>query len=164
MTPLFLTERIPDRSAFAVPVISPFGLIGAGSCSPYKIFLENEYVSYKVPPLHNCSDMIFRHIFLIGNHISFNRSAVYKKGFDAFLRFGRIINVNMINGTAEMPRYGKSGQVSGIHGSMQSPSNSGRIPRIYCETFVNVHAAVPVSQLFFASPKRHASFPAIICE
>ena len=54
--------------------------------------------------------MIFRHIFLIGNHISFNRSAVYKKGFDAFLRFGRIINVNMINGTAEMPRYGKSGQ------------------------------------------------------
>ena len=27
-------------------------------------------------------------------------------------------------------------------------------PSIYCDTFTNVHAAVPVSQLFLACPKK----------
>ena len=42
--------------------------------------------------------------------------------------------------------------VSGIHGSTIRPSKSGRTPKMCCETLVNVQAAVPVNQLFLASP------------
>ena len=51
----------------------------------------------------------------------------------------------------------------GRHGSIRKPSCSGRIPRIHWVIATKFHAAVPVSQEFFASPKLGASRPAIIC-
>src|SRR5690606_21974776 len=51
----------------------------------------------------------------------------------------------------------------GRHGLTTSPSHSGRTPSRYWLTATKFHAAVPVSQLFFASPWRTASLPAIIC-
>ena len=56
----------------------------------------------------------------------------------------------------------KPGITAGMHGAIRRPSNVGWIPRIYWLMLTNVHAAVPVSQLFFASPKAAASRPAII--
>ena len=55
----------------------------------------------------------------------------------------------------------QSGQ---MQGSISSPSYEGFTPRMNCEMAYQFHAAVPVSQLFFASPGFAASFPAIICE
>src|SRR5579872_4620060 len=46
---------------------------------------------------------------------------------------------------------------------MRSPPNSARMPRIHWLIATRFHAAVPVSQEFFASPGVAASFPAIIC-
>ena len=53
-------------------------------------------------------------------------------------------------------------QFAGMQGSIRSPSNVGLIPRIAWLILRKVQAAVPVSQLFFASPKLGASLPAII--
>ena len=53
-------------------------------------------------------------------------------------------------------------QSAGMQGSIRSPSNVGLIPRIAWLILRKVQAAVPVSQLFFASPKLGASLPAII--
>ena len=54
-------------------------------------------------------------------------------------------------------------QAAGSTGSMRSPSNSARMPRIHWVIATRFQAAVPVSQEFLASPWVGASLPAIIC-
>ena len=58
----------------------------------------------------------------------------------------------------------KSPKFFGIHGFTLNPFKVGSTPKMNWDTFKKVQAAVPVSQLFFASPNVLASFPAIIWE
>ena len=53
-------------------------------------------------------------------------------------------------------------QAVGRHGSIRSPSCSGRMPRIHWVIAMRFHAAEPVSQEFFASPGVAAAGPAIV--
>ena len=46
----------------------------------------------------------------------------------------------------------KPGHSAGSTGSTRSPVSSGRMPRIHWVMATKFHAAVPVSQEFFASP------------
>ncbi len=120
------------------------------------------YIVGRLRSAHHGRDMILRLSLLKRNNMSFDLFAVYDQLFNAFLYTVRVLNVDVVAGAAEGTVRRKSPKPSGMHGSIPRPSYSGCTPRIACEIFTKVHAAVPVSQLFFASPKNLASAPATI--
>ena len=75
---------------------------------------------------------------------------------------GRVLHNNFIGYPAPDAAQGKAVHLVRDAGVDLQPASVGWMPRMYWLTSTNVQAAVPVSQLFFASPKVAASRPATI--
>ena len=110
--------------------------------------------SHLFSPRRGCT-ILYRYL------ISFHENPIHLHGNNSSFHMPWILHRDMVAHAAEISGHLKSFQEirnAWIH------NQSVVIPRMYWETFRKVQAAVPVSQLFLASPKCGASFPAIICE
>ena len=84
------------------------------------------------------------------NLVSIYPLTIYLNPSDSFLHTFRFMDLNMIIRPSKMTVHFKIAKRFRKAGSTIKPSYPGRIPRSACDRFINVHAAVPVSQLFFA--------------
>lgn len=112
---------------------------------------------------HHNRNVIVLFVFGERNDTAVNGSSVNKKGNNSFFHVVRVLDVDIIVGIAVVSVDIISAQSEGMQGLIRRPFQSGQMPRMYWEILTKVHAAVPVSQLFFASPCLGASAPATIC-
>ena len=97
-----------------------------------------------------------------GENVAAYRLAVHGHSFDAFFQMVRVLHNDFIGCPAPDTAQGKAVHLVRDAGVDLQPASVGWMPRMYWLTSTNVQAAVPVSQLFFASPKVAASQPATI--
>ena len=103
---------------------------------------------YQLSHLYNY--MVFVSAIDHRNLVSIYPLTIYLNPSDSFLHTFRFMDLNMIirpskndDSLLKIAKTFPEGQ-----GSTIKPSYPGRIPRSACDRFINVHAAVPVSQLF----------------